>query len=75
MALPLLTGIAIGSLAVIAFNNKKEIKERVVSCASKAKDLAKTSFKKSKEYAKDAKDSVIEKIDSMKSKEQIEVAK
>ena len=74
MALPLLVGIAVGSLAVVAFNNKKEIKDKVVSCTSKVKDVAKTSFDKTKEFAKESKESVKEKLDCIKSKEK-EVSK
>ena len=73
MALPLLAGIALGSLAVVMFNNKKEIKEKVTACASKAKEVAKTSFNKTKELAKDTKESVQDKLCTKK--EKIEVAK
>jgi len=65
MALPLLAGIAVGSLAVVAFNNKKEIKEKITSCASKTKEIAKTSFNKTKEFAQESK----EKLECLKSKE------
>ncbi len=62
MPLPLLAGVAVGSLAVVIYNNKKDIKGRVSSYASKAKDIAKTSFEKTKEFAKDSKKSVQDKI-------------
>jgi len=64
MALPLLAGMAVGSLAVLAFNNKKEIKEKVTSYATQAK-----------EFAKESKESVQEKLDCIKSKDKKEVAK
>lgn len=75
MALPLLAGIAVGSLAVLAFNNKKEIKEKVTSCATKAKEIAKTSIDKTKEFAKESKESVQEKLDCIKDKDKTEVSK
>jgi hypothetical protein len=75
MALPLLAGIAVGSLAVLAFNNKKEIKEKVTSCATQAKEVAKTGYDKTKEFAKDSKESVQEKLDCIKSKDKKEVVK
>ncbi len=74
MALPLLVGIAVGSLAVVAFNNKKEIKQKITSCASKVKDAAKTGFDKTKEFAQESKENVKEKLDCINSKDK-EVAK
>ena len=74
MALPLLVGIAVGSLAVVTFNNKKEIKEKIASYASKVKDVAKTGFDKTKELAEESKKSVKEKLNCIKSKDN-EVAK
>ncbi len=73
MALPLLVGVAVGSLAVVIYNNKRDLKNKVSSCASKAKDIAKTSFEKTKDFAKDTKESVQDKLCSKK--EEIEVAK
>ena len=73
MALPLLAGVALGSLAVLAFNNKKEIKEKISTYSSKAKEVAKTSFDKTKEFAEDSKESVKEKLDCIKSKEKKEI--
>lgn len=49
MALPLLAGIAVGSLAVVAFNNKEEIKEKLSIGAKKVKKGAQTTFEKTKE--------------------------
>ena len=68
MALPLLAGIALGSLAVVAFNNKREIKEKLTTCTSKAKDVAKTSLNKTKEFAKEIKDTAQEKLCTKKEK-------
>jgi hypothetical protein len=73
MALPFIAGAALGSLAVVAFNNKKEIKERVEASASKVKEFAKKSFKTTSEFAKETKDSVQDKIGCKK--DEVEVAK
>jgi len=62
MALPLLAGIAVGSLAVVAFNNKDELKEKVDLSAQKAKELAKTGAQKTKEVAKSVKKSAQKKM-------------
>lgn len=56
MALPLIAGIAVGSLAVIAFNNKDEIKEKLSIGAKKAKEGAEVAYEKTKEVAKSAKE-------------------
>jgi len=56
MALPLIAGIAVGSLAVIAFNNKDEIKEKLSVGAKKAKEGAEIAYEKAKEGAKSAKE-------------------
>lgn len=39
--LPFILGIAAGAAAVVAINNRKEIKERVVEGAEKVKETAK----------------------------------
>lgn len=71
MALPLLAGIAVGSLAVVLFNNKKEIKEKVTSCASKAKEVAQESFDRTKEFAQDSKKNVQDTLECIKEKKEI----
>ncbi len=73
MALPFIAGVALGSLVVVAFNNKKELKERAESCLSKAKEFAKKSFETTKEFTKETKDSVQEKLSCKK--DEVEVAK
>lgn len=57
MALPFIAGLAVGGLVVVAFNNKKKIKE-----------VASAGFEKSKEVAGNLKDNVGEKIDKITSK-------
>ena len=69
MALPLIAGIAVGSLAVIAFNNKDEIKEKLSVGAKKTKEGAEVAYEKTKEVAKSAK----EKLSCKKSEETKEV--
>jgi len=56
MALPLIAGIAVGSLAVIAYNNKDEIKEKLSVGVKKAKEGAEIAYEKAKEGAKSAKE-------------------
>lgn len=41
MALPFIAGLAVGGLAVYAFNNKKEIKKTLCDSVSKTKEMAK----------------------------------
>ncbi len=57
--LPFIAGIAAGALAVVAVNNKKEIKEKVVQGATKVK-----------EKATDVKKTITNKVDSLKTKEE-----
>jgi len=57
--LPLLAGVATGALAVVTFNNRKEIKDRVLEGASKAKEVA-----------IDVKESAKDKIDCLTSKKE-----
>ncbi len=74
MALPLLAGIALGSLAVIAFNNRKEIKDKVTSCASEVQEVAQKGIEKTKEFAKESTQNVQEKLGCTKDKDKVEVA-
>ena len=60
--LPLLLGVAVGAGAVVAVNNNKEIKEKVVSGATVVKDNVEKSAKKVKEKFCETKDSVKAKI-------------
>jgi hypothetical protein len=71
MALPLLAGIAVGSLAVMAFNNKDELKEKVGSSAQKAKELAQTGAQKTKEVAKSVKEGARKKLGSQQEDTQL----
>jgi len=57
--LPFIAGIAAGAVAVVAVNNKKEIKEKVI-----------TSAKKVKEKACEAKDTIKEKVKNLKNKKE-----
>lgn len=41
MALPFIAGLAVGSLAVVAFNNKDEIKDKLLQGYEKGKEVAK----------------------------------
>jgi len=51
MALPvLIAGIAIGGLAVVAFNNKAKIAKEVKSGIDKAKEFAKEGLEKTREF-------------------------
>lgn len=55
MALPFLAGLALGGLAIYAFNNKEKIKDELVKGA-----------KKGKKFALEAKDKIEEKFDKPK---------
>ena len=57
--LPFIAGIAAGAVAVVAVNNKKEIKEKVI-----------TSAKKVKEKACEAKDTIKVKVKNLKNKKE-----
>ncbi|MDR1285806.1 MAG: hypothetical protein LBJ88_06370 [Campylobacteraceae bacterium] len=53
MALPIfVAGVAIGGLAVIAFNNKAKIAEEVKTGIKRAKDFAKESLQKTEDFQK-----------------------
>ena len=56
--LPLIAGIAIGAAAVVAVNNRKEIKKKVAQGATIVK-----------EKADDLKNCVVEKVEKVKTKE------
>ena len=56
--LPFIAGIAAGAVAVVAINNRKEIKEKVIEGATKVK-----------EKASDVKNSVTTKVENLKTKE------
>ena len=56
--LPFIAGIAAGAVAVVAINNRKEIKEKVIEGATKVK-----------EKASDVKNTVVTKVEKLKTKE------
>jgi len=60
--LPFIAGIAVGVVAVIGINNRKEIKEKVIVGATKVK-----------EKAVDVKNTVATKVEKLKTKEEKEV--
>lgn len=63
-----IAGIAIGAVSVVAYNNSKEIKEGVNKGVDKVKEVAETSYEKTKEFTNDVKATVSEKVDCLKSK-------
>ena len=56
--LPFIAGIAVGVVAVIGINNRKEIKEKVIVGANKVQ-----------EKANDVKNCVVTKVENLKTKE------
>lgn len=66
--LPFIVGLAAGAVAVVAYNNNKQIRKSVKHGAKKAKDIAENGYEKTKEFAGDLKANVNEKIDCLKSK-------
>ncbi len=60
--LPFIAGIAVGVVAVVGINNRKEIKEKVIVGATKVK-----------EKASDVKNTVVTKVEKLKTKEEKEV--
>ena len=56
--LPFIAGLAAGAVAVVAINNRKEIKEKVIEGATKVQ-----------EKACDVKNSVVTKVEKLKTKE------
>ena len=57
--LPFIAGIAVGVVAVIGINNRKEIKEKVIEGASKVQ-----------EKAVDVKNTVVTKVEKLKTKKE-----
>lgn len=66
--LPFVAGLAAGAVAVVAYNNNKKIRKTINKGAQKAKEYAKESYEKTKEFAGDVKESVGEKVECLKSK-------
>lgn len=56
--LPFIAGLAAGAVAVVAINNRKQIKEKVIQGATKVQ-----------EKAGDVKNCVVEKVENLKTKE------
>ena len=73
--LPFILGIAAGAGAVVAVNNRKEIKDSVIEGASKAKVIAAEGAEKVKDVAADIKESVTQKYDAYKSKSRDDLTK
>jgi len=74
--LPFIAGVAAGAVAVVAYNNNKEIKKGINKGAKKVKEVANTSYEKTKEMADDLKATAKEKIECLKSqkdKDKVEV--
>ncbi len=65
--LPFIAGIAAGAVAVVAYNNNKEIRQGINKGAKKVKKAAESGYEKTKEIAGDVKATVGEKIDCLKS--------
>ncbi|XOB63016.1 hypothetical protein ACMC56_04225 [Campylobacterota bacterium DY0563] len=71
--LPFIAGVAAGAVAVVAYNNNKEIRDGVKTGAKKAKQFAEEGFEKTKELTKDVKATVSEKVETLKSKKKEEI--
>lgn len=70
--LPFIAGIAVGAVAVVAYNKNDKIKSAVGQGLEKAKDMATEASEKTKEIACDVKATVSEKVESLKSKKETE---
>lgn len=68
--LPFIAGIAAGAIAVVAINNRKEIKEKAIIGAGKVKETALVGASKVQEKASDVKNCVVNKVERLKSKEE-----
>ena len=66
--LPLLAGIAVGAGAVIAYNNKEELKAKIVSGVSGVKETTTKAKDVVVKKAKSVKKTVSEKVDCLTSK-------
>lgn len=64
--LPFIAGIAAGAVAVVAYNNNKEIRQGINKGAKKLKKVAESGYEKTKEIAGDVKATVEEKMDCLK---------
>jgi hypothetical protein len=72
--LPFLAGAIVGATAVVAVNNNKKIKEKVIECASTVKDEVQKGASNVKQSAINVKDSVKAKVHDMTSaKEELAV--
>jgi len=67
--LPFIAGIAAGAVAVVAINNRKEIKEKAIIGASKVKEQAIVGATKVQEKASNVKDCVVSKVEKLTTKE------
>jgi len=73
--LPFIFGIAAGAGAVVAVNNRKEIKEKVAEGAGKAKEIAAEGAEKVKDAASDLKESVSKKYNEYTSENRDDLTK
>ncbi|PID47873.1 MAG: hypothetical protein CR967_02680 [Proteobacteria bacterium] len=70
MALPFVAGVLIGAGAVIAYNNKKELKEAVDTGFQKTKEMAEDLKKTATSTADCVKEKLKEEKDTKKSKKE-----
>ncbi|MCD8213997.1 MAG: hypothetical protein LUC34_08165 [Campylobacter sp.] len=66
MALPFLAGIAVGSLAVVAWNRRDKIKDYASCGLEKGKETAEKIYEKGKTVTKDVKEFVVSSKDQKK---------
>ena len=65
--LPLLAGIAVGAGAIVAINNREELKEKITSGAKTAKGSVVEAKKTVVEKVKDVKKTIDEKVECLSS--------
>ncbi len=68
--LPFIIGALVGATAVVAVNNNKKIKEKVIQCASTVKDEVQKGASNVKQSAINAKDKVKAKVHTITASEQ-----
>lgn len=67
--LPFIAGAVVGAAAVITYNKSDKIKNSIDNSAKKVKEIAECGLEKTKEFAKDTKATVDQKVECLKSKE------
>lgn len=73
--LPFIAGAVAGAAVVLAFNNKKQIEKGLAKGAVKAKELASQGYEKVKDIASDAKDTLEDKVECLKTKKSTTITK